>query len=64
VAVLLRRARARSGLSLAEVSRRLGHSSRNSYARYEQGRAVPTVEKLAELLGAVGCDLVLRESEV
>ena len=62
VAVMLRRLRRRSGRSLAEVAKRLGHSSRNAYARYEQGRAVPTVEKLAELLRSVDCDVVLDES--
>ena len=62
VAVLLRRLRGRAGLSLAEVARRLGHRSRNAYARYEQGRAVPTVEKLAELLRAVDCEILLSEA--
>jgi DNA-binding transcriptional regulator YiaG len=52
-AFLLRRERTRSGLSLAEVSRRLGARSLNAYARYEQGRAVPTVPKLSALLSAV-----------
>lgn len=64
-ALLLRRARQRSGLSLSQVARRLGSSSVNAYARYEQGRAVPSVEKLSELFGAVSADrdLVLVESE-
>ena len=64
VALLLRRQRQARGLSLAEVTRRLGLKSRNAYARYEQGKAVPTVEKLTELLRAVNPEreLVLRES--
>jgi hypothetical protein len=64
VALLLRRQRQARGLSLAEVTRRLGLKSRNAYARYEQGKAVPTVEKLTELLRAVNPerDLVLRQS--
>lgn len=64
-ALLLRRARHRSGLSLAQVARRLGSSSVNAYARYEQGRSTPSVEKLTELFGAVSPDrdLVLVESE-
>jgi hypothetical protein len=61
VALLIRRARARSGRTLHEVARVLGSSSPNAYARYEQGRASPTVGKLAELLRAVDCELVLRE---
>jgi len=53
VALLLQRKRELSGLSLAEAAERLGISSRNAYARYEQGKAVPTVEKLCQLLHAV-----------
>lgn len=52
-AFLLRRERIRSGLSLSEVSKRLGIRSPNAYARYEQGKAVPTVSKLTALLSAV-----------
>jgi transcriptional regulator with XRE-family HTH domain len=53
VALLLRRKRELSGMSLAEVASRLGIASRNAYARYEQGRAAPTIEKLCQLLHAV-----------
>lgn len=56
IALLLRRQRERQGLSLADAAARLGQSSRNAYARYEQGRAVPTVEKLEELLKAIAPD--------
>lgn len=56
VALLLRRQREKRGITLAEVARRLDQKSRNAYARYEQGRAVPTVEKLEELLRAVAPD--------
>ncbi len=52
-AFLLRRERTRSGLSLSEVSKRLGVRSPNAYARYEQGKSVPTVPKLTALLSAV-----------
>ncbi len=64
VAFFLRRARARSGLSLAQVAARLGAKSINAYARYEQGRAVPTIRKLSRLYAAVGQagDFVLTES--
>jgi len=63
-AFLLRRARLRAGLTLAEAARRLGVKSLNAYARYEQGRAIPTVVKLSQLLEAVGParDFVLTES--
>jgi hypothetical protein len=64
-ALLLRRARQQSGLSLAQVARRLGSTSVNAYARYEQGRSTPSVQKLTELFGAVSPDrdLVLVPSE-
>ena len=44
---------------------RLGESSRNAYARYERGDAVPTVEKLDALLKAAApdADFVIREAE-
>ena len=65
-AFLLRRKRIESGLTLAEVTRRLGARSLNTYARYEQGRSVPTVPKLSELLSALSSrkDFVLTESRV
>jgi hypothetical protein len=64
VAIVLRRQREKHGLSLAQVARRLGARSKTAYARYEQGRSVPTVEKLFELLAAVapGEDFVLESS--
>lgn len=65
VGMLLRRQRERSGLSLADVAERLGAKSRNAYARYERGTAMPSVTKLTELIQAVspGGDLVLAESQ-
>lgn len=64
VGLILRRKRATSGLTLAQVAERLGSSSANSYARYEQGRAQPSLRKLDELLQAVAPErsLVLAES--
>lgn len=63
-ALLLRRRRQASGASLRDVASRLSASSRNAYARYERGEAVPTVEKLDELLKAVspGGDFVIRDA--
>ena len=62
--LLLRRERLKSGLSLAQVAARLGTKSLNTYARYEQGRAVPTVQMLSKLFSAVAPngDFVLTES--
>ena len=66
IAFFLRRQRKKSGLTLEEAARRLGASSINAYARYEQGRSVPTVEKFRQLLAAISpdADFVLLESQV
>lgn len=48
-ALLLRRRREAAGASLREIATRRGSSSRNAYARYERGDAVPTLDKLDEL---------------
>jgi predicted RNase H-like HicB family nuclease/DNA-binding XRE family transcriptional regulator len=56
IALLLRRQRERHGLTLNEAAERLGQRSRNAYARYEQGRAMPSVEKLEQLLKAIAPD--------
>ena len=42
-----------NGLTLADVSAVLGMSSRNAYARYEQGKTEPTIGKYSQLLEAV-----------
>jgi predicted RNase H-like HicB family nuclease/DNA-binding XRE family transcriptional regulator len=47
------------GLSLADVAKLLGSSSRNAYASYEQGRTEPTLGKFRELLMAVAPDMAL-----
>lgn len=47
------------GLSLADVAKLLGRSSRNAYASYEQGRTEPTLGKFRELLMAVAPDMAL-----
>ena len=66
ISLLLRRARERSGRSLAEMREVLGASSRNAYARYEQGSAVPSVEKFFDLWHAAcpDSDLVLDEERI
>ena len=56
LALLLRRQREHQGLTLAAVAERLGQRSRNAYARYEQGKTMPTVEKLEQLLRAISPD--------
>ncbi|MCX5850982.1 MAG: type II toxin-antitoxin system HicB family antitoxin [Deltaproteobacteria bacterium] len=64
-AFLLRRQRIKRGLTLAEVTKRLRAKSHNAYARYEQGKSVPTIEKFSQLLSAVSSskEFVLIESQ-
>ncbi len=66
VSLLLQRKREISGLSLSQVANRLGMSSSNSYARYERGKSVPSIEKLNDLLHAVcpNSDIVIGESTI
>ncbi len=56
LALLLRRQRERQGMTLSEAAERLGQTSKNAYARYEQGKAMPSVEKLEQLLKAIAPD--------
>ncbi len=53
IALMLKRQREAHRLTLMEVARRLGQKSPNAYARYEQGKSIPTVEKLNELMKAI-----------
>ena len=63
IARWLQRLRVGSGLSLREAAARLGSSSSEAWARYESGRASPTMDKLSELVQAVepDADFVLRK---
>jgi predicted RNase H-like HicB family nuclease len=65
-AFLLRRHRIKHGLTLLDVKKRLGARSHNTYARYEQGKSVPTIEKFNQLLSAISPerDFVLTESQI
>ncbi len=54
VALMLKRQRAKSGLSLADMQEKLHAKSRNAYAQYEQGRSVPSVQKFVQFLNAMG----------
>jgi phage terminase large subunit-like protein len=58
-AYLLKYQRETNGLSLADVAKSLGASSRNAYASYERGRTEPTIGKFRELLAAVAPDMAL-----
>lgn len=58
-AFVLQRLRLRSGRSLSQIAEAMGRTSKNAYARYEQGAAVPTIEKFEELLHAVSSEMTL-----
>lgn len=58
-AFVLQRLRLRSGRSLSQVAETMGRASKNAYARYEQGEAIPTIDKFEELLRAVSNDVTL-----
>ena len=62
IALMLRRLRAREGLSIRDVALRLGSKSPNAYAQYETGRVAPGIDTLTRLLAALNprFDPVLR----
>ncbi len=62
IARWLYRMRVESGLTLRQAAERLGARSSEAWARYESGRASPTMDKLTELVRAVepDSDFVLR----
>jgi DNA-binding XRE family transcriptional regulator/predicted RNase H-like HicB family nuclease len=66
ISLLLQRKRENSGLTISQVAKRLGVSSRSKYARYEQGKSVPTVEKFNELIHALcpNINIVIEESVI
>ena len=53
IALMLKRQREAHRLTLVEVARRLGQKSPNAYARYEQGKSLPTLENLNKLMKAI-----------
>jgi predicted RNase H-like HicB family nuclease len=53
LAFALRRQRENNKITIREAAQRLGSSSPNAYARYEQGKVKPTFQKYEQLLHAV-----------
>lgn len=53
IALMLRRLRAREGLSVRAVAERLGSKSPNAYAQYETGRVAPSIDTFSKLLAAL-----------
>ncbi len=50
VALMLKRQRAKHGLSLMQVATRMGSKSPNAFGAYEQGKREPTLSTLERLL--------------
>jgi transcriptional regulator with XRE-family HTH domain len=63
---MFRRLRLKNKLTLKEVAKRMGAKSHNAYARYEQGKSIPTIEKLSILISAINPDqdFIVSESRV
>ena len=61
-ALYLQTMRLESELTIQEVADRLGLASKNGYAQYEQGKALPSIELLSEFIKAMrpGKDLYLK----
>jgi hypothetical protein len=53
IALMLKRQREAHGLTLMDLAGRMNSKSPNAFARYEQGKSVPTVTKLKQLLKAI-----------
>jgi DNA-binding XRE family transcriptional regulator/predicted RNase H-like HicB family nuclease len=52
IAFLLKQQRAKYGLTIAEVARRLG-ITKHAYAQYEQARSLPSLPKIEEFVRAM-----------
>ncbi len=55
---ILRRQRQSQGLSIADVTKRMGVKSRNTYARYEQGKTEPTLSRFNQIMAVLNNDAV------
>ena len=53
VALMLKRQRAKHGLSLMEVAERMGSRSPNAFGAYEQGKREPTLTTLEKLIRVI-----------
>ena len=66
VGLLLKRKRQLNNLTIQQVAERMGSTSKNAYARYEQGKTLPSIDKLQDLLNATGpfSDLVISQAQL
>lgn len=59
VALILKRQRVKSGLTLSDMAKRLDSTSKNAYAQYEQGRNLPSLTKLQQFLSLMNSKIVI-----
>jgi len=57
IALMLKRLRRAHNVIIQEVVDRLGVSSKNSYAQYEQAKSEPTTSKISQFLEAINPSL-------
>lgn len=53
IAAIIKRQRALKGLTAAQVAHNMGEKSVTGYLRYEQGKSLPSIEKLTEIMVAI-----------
>ncbi|HEY9885969.1 MAG TPA: type II toxin-antitoxin system HicB family antitoxin [Vampirovibrionales bacterium] len=53
IALMLKRQRSAHNLTIQEVVDRLGMSSKNAYAQYEQGKHEPTTSKISQFIDVI-----------
>lgn len=59
IAVIIARSRSSSKATLAEIAKAIGSKSPNSVYQYETGKHDPGMEKLNQLLNAMGFEIVI-----
>ncbi len=66
VAIFLQEFRAKSGLTLKQVQKRLKLRSVNGYAQYEQGKSLPAMNRLTDFIKAMRpeFDLIIKTKKV
>ena len=63
IALMLKRQRERAGLTLEDMRQLLSAKSRNTYARYEQGKFVPNILMLDKIFHVMGMSVQTRVRE-
>lgn len=57
IALMLKRIRRANSVTIQEIINKLGLSSKNSYAQYEQAKSEPTLSKISQFLEAINPSL-------